>query len=189
MLRISRLFFLGILVFALTACQSETTEKGPPTGSEPTTNPTNVPQSTPTTEQGTATLEGILYQKTTEGQKPYAGMKVFLGVLLKDTSGEKEVVARINQPTAPQGITDENGHFMIFNIPPGRYILAVLVPPQSILGLLHPDTGEDFIIELAAGQALNLGNLEYDFEYPVYDSTPPAYPLPEPQPTTAYPAP
>jgi hypothetical protein len=179
------IILIVLLAFGLAACQPAENTAAPEDGS-PATSTEAAPVIT--SQPGTATLSGILYQKTEAGQKPYTDMKVYLGTILKDTSGQQEVVARVNRPTAPQGSTDATGRFQIYNIPPGRYVLAVLIPPQEVVGLRNPETGEDLIIELAADQALDLGELEYDFMYPDYEESVQPYPLPENEPT-AYPAP
>jgi hypothetical protein len=54
------------------------------------------------------------------------------------------------------GVTNENGEFAITNIPPGRYVLLLIVEEGVSVAILAPD-GKEKIIELVANKLVDIG--------------------------------
>jgi hypothetical protein len=56
------------------------------------------------------------------------------------------------------GVTNENGEFAITNIPPGRYVLLLIVEEGLSIAILEPD-GKEKVIELAADKLIDVGTV------------------------------
>lgn len=54
------------------------------------------------------------------------------------------------------GVTNENGEFAITNIPPGRYVLLLIIEEGLSIAILEPD-GTEKVIELAADKLTDIG--------------------------------
>jgi hypothetical protein len=54
------------------------------------------------------------------------------------------------------GVTNENGEFAITNIPPGRYVMLLIVEEGLSIAILEPD-GKEKVIELAADKLTDIG--------------------------------
>ncbi len=175
-----RLFFFGILIVAvsglLAAC-SPTTPASPESGVASTqpvaedqpqaTEPAAEPAETvPPTPEGTISVTGVMARQRSDGsgEIAYAGIRLFLGTLIYSEDG-KTTLARVNQLESPHARTDENGRFAFYNIPAGTYILAVLVPPNNLVKLNHPDTGEQMLIEVSEGETVDMGKMYYDLPF------------------------
>jgi hypothetical protein len=152
------------------------------------TSPAKPASTVATSKAGMATINVTLVRNNTEPQKPYVGLKVFVGTVITGNDG-KSKMARVDPKNAPFAFTDENGHLTVTDIPPGEYVLVVSLPPNNLIKLNKPETGGDMMFTLTADQSLDLGVLGYDFTFDDYTepTTPQTYPAPvEP---TAYPAP
>lgn len=69
--------------------------------------------------------------------KPVAGRPVYLAEALFSDDGSS-VFAALDQESAPQGNTDENGMFYVTDVPPNMYFLMIGEFPQPIM-LKEPD--------------------------------------------------
>lgn len=173
-----RLFYIGILIVALagllgacsptapanpegTGANTQPVEESQPTAAEPA----EAVAATPTPE-GTVSVTGIVARKRSDGngEIAYSGIRLFLGTLIYSEDG-KTALARVNQLESPHARTDENGRFAFYDIPAGTYILAVLVPPNNLVKLNHPETGDQMLIELEEGATIDLGKLYYDLPF------------------------
>jgi hypothetical protein len=61
----------------------------------------------------------------------------------------------LNSASSPRGQTDENGAFIIVNVPTGRY--GVLVNDQSKWGAVNTSAGAELIISVTAGRITDIG--------------------------------
>jgi ABC-type Fe3+-hydroxamate transport system substrate-binding protein len=163
----SLVFFLIALV--LVGCSTQQPETTPEietvteTEAAPlTAEPTEIP--IPSAEKGV--LTGSLVQKGVDGNpdKPYAGIRLFLGSLLVADDG-KSTLARVNSLEAPQTITDADGRFVFKDLEPETYILVLQAPPNQLIKLNDPDTGLDMMIEIAGGEITDIGPQYHDLPW------------------------
>ena len=179
----------------LTSCSNPATPTA--TSVAPTAQPT-VDSTFPTPTGASASTEtavvtGTLVRKNSDPVNPYKHLRLYLGVILIGNDG-KSTLARVNPNSAPTTYTDDEGHFTFTNVPPDKYILVANLPPNNLIKLKNPETGEELLFDLTAGQTLDLGVLGYDFTFDdsADSGTPQPYPEPGSQPTveaTPYPAP
>lgn len=54
------------------------------------------------------------------------------------------------------GVTNENGEFAITNIPPGRYVILLIVEEGLSVAILEPN-GIEKVVELAADKLTDIG--------------------------------
>lgn len=197
-MRRSLFIFILVIALVLSACNPAKpvanavtpTESGNPSVTN-TLAPAEAaqPSSTPgKSEPGKASLVGILIRKDTQPEKPYAELKVFLGILLIDSKGNTSL-ARVDPNNDPQTFTDTNGRFEFDDVKPGKYILAVMLPPNDLVKLKNPGNGQEMFITLEDGKVTDLGKLYYDFPFePYVSSTTGPYPPAQPKVTpTPYP--
>lgn len=159
----SALFILTALILASCSTQSPTTAPGGAT--EPVSSqdgPTEIP--VPSQDKGV--LTGSLVQKGVDGNpdKPYEGLRVFLGSLIPSEDG-KTTLARVNSLQAPTAITDIDGKFVFNDLEPASYILVLQVPPNMLIKLNDPETGKDMLIDVAGGQVTDIGPQYYDLPW------------------------
>jgi hypothetical protein len=167
-----------VLGLVISACNTSTTIVS---GIVPTK--TISVQASPTIAPGKGDLVGTLVEKGTSPEKPYAGLRVYLGVLVYNQD-KTATVAKVDQLTAPQAFTDENGRFTFKDLAPGQYILVAQLPPNNLIKLKDPQTGEEMLLEVQAGKIKDLGKLAYDFPNPTeQDIGPTVYPLPQNTPS------
>lgn len=55
-------------------------------------------------------------------------------------------------------MTNENGEFAITNIPPGRYVMLLIVEEGLSIAILESD-GKEKVIELAADKLTDIGTV------------------------------
>ncbi len=167
-----KIFSFGLVflfsVIALGACNTAA-PTAVPTGTEAvatTEQVTTAPTAIPTPSADETLLTGVLAKKGSGGDPDmmYADVRMYLGVLLTSTDG-KTTVARVNEKTAPQTRTDENGRFVFKGIDPGKYILVVQVPPNNLLMLKNHVTGKDLIIDVEKGKIADVGVMYQDLPF------------------------
>ena len=115
-------------------------------------------------EAGKGAIVGELIRKDTQPEIPYIGLKVFLGTLIKSNDGTTSL-GRVDPNTAPISITDQTGRFEFENIEPGKYILVVEVPPNYLIKLKNPETGDEMMLDAEADKTTDLGKLIYNFPF------------------------
>ena len=164
---------LSVVLIVATACSS----RDPSTPTEVVTQAVSgstsreTPAGTPaapveTSEPGTGRVIGVLIRRGLDGEedRPYQSLRVYLGTVLLDDQGNL-TVGRVNQLDAPSAQTDDSGRFVFANVDPGTYILAIQLPPNNIIMLRDPDSGNDLVIDVEADQVLDLGEMRYDFVF------------------------
>jgi hypothetical protein len=94
-------------------------------------------------------------QKVTKENVP-----LFLAEILADENGVPRV-ASINRTGSPRTATDSKGQFIFSEVPPGNYGIVLDIVVKAYL-LPKPDTEEDLIISVSAGEVIDLGTLAYN---------------------------
>lgn len=160
------LWFVLILVLAVAGCKAS--ELGPSplespllaAADSPLPTPVAVETATPipTPRDGLATVTGTLVQ--TQGglpSGPMANALLFLAPLIYSTDGTS-TMARLNKGTDPSAVTDATGRFTFLNVEPNTYALVYSSGTLEFL-LKDPDSNEDLLITVVAGQMTDLGEV------------------------------
>ncbi len=106
-------------------------------------------------------LVGVLLVRGTSGEmRPVANTKLALGEILTDEDGNERIVG-YDPAAAPSTITDENGAFVLEDVPPGRYGLVLDIVMSSFL-LFDEGSGDPLFVEVTAGEITDVGVLEYE---------------------------
>lgn len=92
--------------------------------------------------------------------EPAKGALLFLADVVKDSSGKDGLVS-IDYNTPNRAMTKENGDFTFYNVPSERYVLVIVVIPNSFL-LMTPGTQDPIFVDVRASQEVDLGTLNYD---------------------------
>jgi hypothetical protein len=91
--------------------------------------------------------------------KPYTEGQVYLSEVIKDNQGT-ELVVGFDRTSIIRGGLDSQGNFLIPNVPPGRFGVVLDLVSDAYL-LMAPGKEDSFIIDVSAGQNLDLGTLDY----------------------------
>lgn len=114
----------------------------------------------PTPVEGKATVGGAIYlDMGGEEFDPLPNVRVFLGDVHVSEDGEGRI-AGYSERTSPQSVTDDQGRFVIQNVPPGTYNLIVVRYLSPVFMKDH-QTDESIVFTLKAGDILNLGEIHY----------------------------
>ena len=114
------------------------------------------PTPMPPTAAAFGSVKGELYLQG----KPMNKVLLFLSDIHKDDHGEERLVS-IDYNTKIRAETQADGSFLFVNVPPKRYALVLVVMPNSFL-LLNPKDQAAMVVPVDAGQATNMGRLDYD---------------------------
>lgn len=118
---------------------------------------------TPSADQvGTVTGQLIRLSKGQPSAEPLE-LRLYLGTIYLAENG-KEALVGANRETSPLAITDLQGNFTFTNILPGRYGLMIDTP-DGLLLLNEPKSGGDLVVTVKAGEAFQLGRLEYELQF------------------------
>lgn len=102
---------------------------------------------------------GLLTGTLLLNNNPLPDVPLYLGRLVTDDQG-RELVAGYDRTSLLRGVTDENGKFVIMNIPEGRYGLILDIITQAYL-LDTPDGSQSLLFSVTNGQTTDLGVLDY----------------------------
>ncbi len=117
--------------------------------------PTLVPTGTPVTQQPElGRVKGRLLRK---GQAA-ANVKLGLGAILKNRSGEEQAAA-YDRATSPQAACDGKGNFEFLNVRPGRYGLFYANQEEAFL-MKFPGKEEMILLTVEGNKAADLGVLD-----------------------------
>jgi hypothetical protein len=86
-------------------------------------------------------------------------VSIYLGALITDDEG-RELVAGYDRTSLMRATTDENGDFIVYNVPEGRYGLILDLVTQAYL-LDTPDGSQSVLFTVKNGETLDLGTLDY----------------------------
>lgn len=157
-----RILSVCLLLLTLSACTGQEAAPqvaSPSTDSVPTPKSAFVVPTPASTDVGTVT--GILLKVQQDGgTKPFAGLPVYLGSILKSEQG-KEGLVELDKAKAPHATVDAQGNFVFTDVKPGRYGLMIDTPRGAVL-LNDPSNGGNFIVQVDGGKVQNLGELKYD---------------------------
>jgi hypothetical protein len=96
-----------------------------------------------------------------EGEtEPIAEATLYLGNVVRSEQGIEGLV-ELNRGVNPQTETTPQGEFVFTEVEPGRYGLMFDTATSGALLLNQPDTGSNLIVEVAGGEVVDLGRLEY----------------------------
>ncbi len=122
--------------------------------------PLSTPKETPESQPGTGTVVGVLLLKAGNESTPVANQILYLAEVIKNEQGEDSFAA-MDRTNSPKAITDNQGHFLFVNVPPGNYGLVLDTISNSYL-LLQPGSEEAVLVSATADSTIDLGTLEYD---------------------------
>jgi hypothetical protein len=127
-----------------------------PTPIPPTPTPTPVPPTPiPTPVPTTGEVVGVLVDKST--QKPVASVKLRL-VTYKGLNAEGKAEWYFG-PNDLWAETDGSGAFAFSEVSPGEYSIWASFTPTAFPSPLTGEEGKTIVLEVIAGQAINLGRI------------------------------
>ncbi len=91
--------------------------------------------------------------------KPVVDVMVYLGNIVTDDKG-RELVAGYDRTSLMRGSTDENGNYIVHNVPAGRYGLILDLVTRAYL-LDTPDGTQSVILTVKNGEITDVGTLDY----------------------------
>ena len=109
---------------------------------------------------GMGRVIGILQVGTTGNAQPAKNSILYLSEIIKDNAGN-ESFATMDRIRSPKTNTDDEGHFVFSNVPPGKYCLVLDIITNSYL-LFKPGTQDALFIQVSAGGQADFGTLIYD---------------------------
>jgi len=113
----------------------------------------------PEPETGFGTVGGILTARTPSSGSNYITLPItpiYLAPIIKDDEGNTSF-AGLDFSKDPTATTNQTGVFIINKVPAGQYGFVVMrgVKPY----LIKNEQGEDYVVTVEAGEALNLGEV------------------------------
>ena len=104
----------------------------------------------------------VIVGRLLENGKPLAYTTLFLADVLEDDSGEFQV-ASYSRESSLRAEVDGNGQFVFSAIKPGKYSLIVdNFATYFVLNIPESEEEKPLILEAAAGEVLDLGDLDYE---------------------------
>jgi len=143
---------LGLLL--LTGCKAQPGVSPLNSPFQPTATPAPTASALPRPAPGTGVVGGILKIEHTD--QPMQGVELYLGQHIGATPDTP--MYSMDPSSAPHAITDEQGHFVFKDVPPGRYAIVVWNPFNSFLAR-DPATGLELIVEVKPDQVYEVGTL------------------------------
>jgi hypothetical protein len=132
--------------------------------SAPATRPTvvfDIPE--PTSEGGV--IYGKMHELTTG--EPFdavmvGGINVYLAEIIESERGLSEF-ATLDTSTAPSSGLDSQGTFVFSGVEPGRYAVVIDTPAAQRIARESPDTEENALVTVEAGEAVDVGTVYTQF--------------------------
>lgn len=112
----------------------------------------------PAPASGKATIAGVVYFNN----KPYAERDIYLAKVGNWIAADGKPAgqfAELDVSTDPRGYTDPGGRFIIENVEPGQYVLAVRLPSLQENLLTDAETNTNFFVELKSDEVTTLGTI------------------------------
>jgi len=97
---------------------------------------------------------------TPETRQPVKNVILYLAETIKDSAGVDSVAA-VDRVRSPRTVSNDRGHFLFSNVPPGTYGLVIDFITTSYL-LWYPNAEKPLLIQVSAGEETALGTLLYD---------------------------
>jgi len=159
-----RLITTLIFILFISGCSVNDSELGVPTtngNSKPSLNTydpgypiTTAPQPTTIEQTQDAEMAKVTGTILLNGE-PVNYLRLFLADVLQSSDGV-EIATSLDRLIAPTALSGEDGEFIFFNVPPGRYGLMLYEGLNSYL-LLDPNNGKAILVSVQAGDAIDLG--------------------------------
>jgi hypothetical protein len=106
---------------------------------------------------------GVLLRDLESGESTAgAETTLQLGRVIRDDEGTPLAVSA-GETSSPTTTTGENGDFVFTDVPPDTYGLVLVSPVGSFM--IKDETGNDFLIDVESGQAVDLGEVHTDVPY------------------------
>jgi hypothetical protein len=110
-----------------------------------------------------ATIGGVFMRKLGGGDSEASvDTKLQLARVIRSDDGTP-LVASAGEKSAPLAVTDENGAFVFADVPVDTYALVVVTPIGAFM--IKDEAGEDFLIDVGAGEVVDLGKVYTDLPY------------------------
>jgi hypothetical protein len=125
-----------------------------------TPKPSTATPEVPMPRNDKGTVVGIIYNQTQE--TPFADRTIYLAKVteLKAPDGSPEgFMAELDVKNDPFDDTDESGRFVIENVEPGLYGIAVRLPSLQETLLYEADTNVNLSVQIEAGKISDMGIL------------------------------
>lgn len=108
---------------------------------------------------GKGHVQGVLVNRGPGGPaEPLRNRIVYLAQMLSSTDGALSGIVRVDENSAPVGVTDGAGHFVFENVEPGWYALAIKIPRELLLAR-DVNSGDDVLFQVQAGQIVDTGEI------------------------------
>lgn len=122
----------------------------------------SVAEPLPAPKTGTASVGGLLFSRS--GNGPVPGTFFYLYHLAE---GETGIPVVLGSPRTDggdvQGKTDLEGRFVLKDVPPGNYLLAVWAPLNWLVVPVAPSEDTARVVTLKPDEKVDLGKLELDW--------------------------
>ncbi len=115
------------------------------------------PTAVPAPKPGSGNLRGNLANITTH--KPLAGATLRLGALLMLTPGP-DFMVNVSQTESPLALTADDGSFVFANIPPGKYVIVMMIGLESRFVGEPGQPNKERLVEVSADKTVDLGLVE-----------------------------
>ncbi len=115
------------------------------------------PKVIPSPKSGEATVTGRIISPS--DSKPITKMEVHLARIVR-SAGQAAFV--LDTASAPSAISDDNGYFVIVNVPVDDYAFIV-GDPANLYKIIPDDQGQAKIWTAAADKVLDMGTIPVDF--------------------------
>ena len=121
--------------------------------------PVLTPRAIPTPEEGKASVVGTLY--TFSGDAPIPGTVFYLTPPREGTDDPPRVLSGPSREAGDiQGASDNAGQFVLTNVAPGKYYVAVWAPYDWILAVESPTARTPRLITLSPDEQRDLGRVD-----------------------------
>ena len=149
-----------VILWIFTGCNGEHTTTSP---LQPSTSPLESPIPTeevvlplfvPTPQPGTGIVIGSVIIETVG--KPMASVEVFLGTPIG--ADEETPLFGLDPSVAPSSVTDAYGRFVITDVPPGKYVVILWSPVNSIMAR-DVKNGTPLVISVDDQRVVDVGEL------------------------------
>lgn len=127
-----------------------------PESTEDTPKPPEDPFSAPTPVEGKGVVIGQVVDENSG--EPLVKKSMFLGEIIPLEPGPNYSIG-VHERSSPRAFSNNEGRFAIGDVPPGTYALLVWTPFEATI-VQDPETGSDLLVEVSAGQTVELGIIE-----------------------------
>jgi hypothetical protein len=91
--------------------------------------------------------------------KPVVNSNIYVSPVIQADDGTR-IAVKFTRDSPLNGVTDQEGKFLVPNIPAGTYGLVYDIAYTSVL-LNHPKTGDQMVFDVQPGQVVDFGELDF----------------------------